>query len=160
MNLLPCAHCGKQDSVEIIRTNYPGERKVICNHHNGGCGANTAGGDTPEEAIAAWNRRAVPTGYKLVAGVPEPTEGWYLQDTRKIIGNCTKFWYQHGYGTKVKNFHVFASKEEALARSAPWFVAWYKPYIDSLAELTVDCQLLNRAEEQLMIQDMQVSGHE
>jgi Lar family restriction alleviation protein len=54
--MLPCPTCGENKQI-ISHTNYPGERRVICNYLNGGCGTATAAGDSDDEAITKWNRR-------------------------------------------------------------------------------------------------------
>lgn len=60
IEVVPCPSCGRVDSVDLHPTNYPGERKAVCNAHKNGCGLTTAGGDSDAEALAAWNRRANP----------------------------------------------------------------------------------------------------
>lgn len=57
MNCGTCPTCGESKFAEIHFTNYPGERRVICNFTIGGCGTATAAGDTDEEAIENFNRR-------------------------------------------------------------------------------------------------------
>lgn len=71
MELKPCPFCGKSvahvDSIanhEMMdehESNYSWSSThydVVCDYHNGGCGASTGKGNaTPEEAIEAWNRR-------------------------------------------------------------------------------------------------------
>ena len=94
---------------------------------------------------------------KIKSTLPEQsksTSGYYLQDCRGFIGYCMKFWYTHGYGTKLQKFHHFSTKEEALsaAGGAPWHKPWYAPYIDSLAEYTIDMQLADRNAEKAMIE--------
>lgn len=69
--LLPCPYCGNAKSPVLYDpdTEEPGMPEfsfvVVCNAatwmHLGGCGASTGCQDTPEEAIAAWNRRAPTT---------------------------------------------------------------------------------------------------
>ena len=80
--------------------------------------------------------------------------GYYLQDCRGYIGNCMKFWYTHGYGAKLHNFHWFPTLDDALkaAGGAPWHEPWYAPYVDSLAEKTIDMQLADREQEKAMIE--------
>lgn len=103
---------------------------------------------------------------KIKSTLPEQsksTGGYYLQDCRGFIGNCMKFWYTHGYGAKLQKFHHFSTKEEALsaAGGAPWHKPWYAPYIDSLAEYTIDMQLADRNAEKAMIEvDEQISKEE
>ncbi|WP_111883846.1 hypothetical protein [Acinetobacter sp. CFCC 11171] len=89
--------------------------------------------------------------------VPEESKhegGYYLQDCRGYIGNCMKFWYTHGYGAKLHNFHWFPTLDDALkaAGGAPWHKPWYAPYVDSLAEKTIDMQLADREQEKAMIE--------
>jgi len=81
--------------------------------------------------------------------VPEVAQrqgGYYIRDLRSQPGNCMKFWYQAGYGTKHKNFFWCATLEEAkeYKGSCGWFEIWHAPYIDSLVEYTVDFQLADR----------------
>ncbi len=53
-------------------------------------------------------------GWKLwqaakAQAVPEVAQrlgGYYIRDLRSQPGNCMKFWYQAGYGTKHKNFFL------------------------------------------------------
>lgn len=73
--------------------------------------------------------------------------GYYIRDLRNPIGNCMKFWYQSGYGTKHKNFFWCETLEEAkkYKGGCDWFEIWHASYIDSLAEYTVDFQLADRA---------------
>ncbi len=81
--------------------------------------------------------------------VPEVAQrqgGYYIRDLRSQPGNCMKFWYQAGYGTKHKNFFWCATLEEAkkYKGGCDWFEIWHAPYIDSLVEYTVDFQLADR----------------
>lgn len=97
---------------------------------------------------------------KTKTALPEQTNckgGYYLQDCRGYIGNCMKFWYTHGYGAKLLEFHLFSTKEEALsaAGGAPWHKPWYAPYINSLAEYTIDMQLADRNAEKAMIESQE-----
>ena len=48
-------------------------------------------------------------------------------------------------------------KEEALsaAGGAPWHKPWYAPYINSLAEYTIDMQLADRNAEKAMIESQE-----
>lgn len=55
---LPCPSCGKTDTPEPVATNYPGEYRITCNYHKGGCGTSTAGGDGIEESWKNWDRRS------------------------------------------------------------------------------------------------------
>jgi hypothetical protein len=68
--LKSCPFCGK-DVAEITNCMELGECKhfescpatepyvcVVCNMHEGGCGASSGYYDSAEKAIAAWNRRA------------------------------------------------------------------------------------------------------
>lgn len=83
--------------------------------------------------------------------------GYYLRDTRLPIGNCMKFWYTHGYGTKHSKFHWFETLEDAEKHKggADWFEIWYAPYIDSIVESTVDIQNAYRSEEKAMIEELE-----
>lgn len=81
--------------------------------------------------------------------VPEVAQrqgGYYIRDLRSQPGNCMKFWYQAGYGTKHKNFFWCATLKEAkeYKGDCDWFEIWHAPYIDSLVEYTVDFQLADR----------------
>lgn len=81
--------------------------------------------------------------------VPEVAQrqgGYYIRDLRSQPGNCMKFWYQAGYGTKHKNFFWCATLEEVkeYKGGCDWFEIWHAPYIDSLVEYTVDFQLADR----------------
>ena len=97
---------------------------------------------------------AVNAGWKAwqaakAQAVPEVTQrqgGYYIRDLRSQPGNCMKFWYQAGYGTKHKNFFWCATLEEAkeYKGGCDWFEIWHAPYIDSLVEYTVDFQLADR----------------
>ena len=72
--LAPCPFCGKRTAVvdtianheltERYDPNFPHKSSVygvVCNALDGGCGAACGGEyDTPEEAIAAWNKRTNP----------------------------------------------------------------------------------------------------
>ena len=80
--------------------------------------------------------------------------GYYIQDLRNPIGNCMKFWYSSGYGTKHKNFFWCETYEEAqkYAGGCDWFKIWYAPYIDSLIEYTIDMQLADRDVEKFAIE--------
>jgi len=86
--------------------------------------------------------------------VAERTSGFYIQDLRNPIGNCMKFWYKSGYGTKHKNFFWCATYEEAqeYAGGCDWFKIWYAPYIDTLIEHTVDMQHADRVREKAMVE--------
>lgn len=86
---------------------------------------------------------------KEAQAVPEVAQrqgGYYIRDLRNQPGNCMKFWYQAGYGTKHKNFFWCATLEEAkkYKGGCDWFEIWHAPYIDSLVEYTVDFQLADR----------------
>ena len=81
-----------------------------------------------------------------VPETPKHKNGYYIRDLRNPIGNCMKFWYQCGYGTKHKNFFWCETLEEAkkYEGGCDWFEIWHAPYIDSLVEHTVDFQLADR----------------
>lgn len=91
------------------------------------------------EALAQAKAQAVPE-------VAQRQGGYYIRDLRSQPGNCMKFWYQAGYGTKHKNFFWCATLEEAkeYKGGCDWFEIWHAPYIDSLVEYTVDFQLADR----------------
>lgn len=86
--------------------------------------------------------------------VSKRTDGYYIQDLRNPIGNCMKFWYKSGYGTKHKNFFWCATYEEAkeYAGGCDWFKIWYAPYIDTLIEHTVDMQHADRVREKTILE--------
>lgn len=75
MNLGTCPTCGESKFAKIHFTNYPGERRVICDYTVGGCGTATAAGDSDEEAIANFNRRPPK---KLIAHYVMGIGGFYL----------------------------------------------------------------------------------
>ncbi len=81
-----------------------------------------------------------------VPETPKHKDGYYIRDLRNPIGNCMKFWYQCGYGTKHKNFFWCETLEEAkkYQGGCDWFEIWHAPYIDSLVEHIVDFQLADR----------------
>ncbi|WP_180035553.1 MULTISPECIES: hypothetical protein [unclassified Acinetobacter] len=83
---------------------------------------------------------------QAVLEVAQRQGGYYIRDLRSQPGNCMKFWYQAGYGTKHKNFFWCATLEEAkeYKGGCDWFEIWHAPYIDSLVEYTVDFQLADR----------------
>jgi Lar family restriction alleviation protein len=65
VELKPCPHCGKLDTVwvgnrnKISGTKSDGQRIAVnCNRQIGGCGATGGYFDTEKEAVEAWNRRA------------------------------------------------------------------------------------------------------
>jgi hypothetical protein len=70
-----CPSCGESKFASIQHTNYPGERRVICNFLIGGCGTATAPADTDEQAIANFNRRPKK---KLIAHYVMGIGGFYL----------------------------------------------------------------------------------
>lgn len=87
--------------------------------------------------------------------IAESKPGWYVQDRRgqREMGNSMKFWYKAGYGAKISKFFHWTDAE-SVKRSiggCEWHQAWYAPYIDSLAERTVDVQLANREDERAMM---------
>lgn len=108
---------------------------------------------------AMWLRAKREVQAQAVPEEPKRQGGYYLQDKRGYIGNCMKFWYTAGYGAKLHKFHWFATLEDALsaAGGAPWHKPWYAPYIDSLAEKTVDMQLADREQEKAMIKAQEQS---
>lgn len=54
-----CPFCGRRDTVGFLTTNYPGERRVVCNAQEGGCGGSVGAGGSDEEAARKWNRRTI-----------------------------------------------------------------------------------------------------
>lgn len=94
-----------------------------------------------ESHFTAW--QAAKAQVKEVA---QRQGGYYIRDLRNQSGNCMKFWYKAGYGTKHKNFFWCATLEEAkkYMGDCGWFEIWHAPYIDSLVEYTVDFQLADR----------------
>jgi len=70
--LKPCPFCGKSvahvdsvanhemmDEYEFDYSWSSNHYDVVCDYHNGGCGASIGKDNaTPEDAIEAWNRRA------------------------------------------------------------------------------------------------------
>lgn len=99
--------------------------------------------DKLQFAWKAWQAAAAKAQVKEVA----PRQGgYYIRDLRNQPGNCMKFWYRAGYGTKHKNFFWCATLEEAkkYMGDCGWFEIWHAPYIDSLVEYTVDFQLADR----------------
>lgn len=93
-------------------------------------------------AWSAWQQAQK----SAVPETPKHKDGYYIRDLRNPIGNCMKFWYQCGYGTKHKNFFWCETLEEAkkYQGGCDWFEIWHAPYIDSLVEHTVDFQLADR----------------
>lgn len=91
--------------------------------------------------LEAWQAKA-----QAVPEVAQRQGGYYIRDLRSQPGNCMKFWYQAGYGTKHKNFFWCATLKEAkeYKGDCDWFEIWHAPYIDSLVEYTVDFQLADR----------------
>ncbi len=51
-----CSHCGSVTAPEVI-PDVDDNHAVICNTHQGGCGASGGYARTPREAIVKWNRR-------------------------------------------------------------------------------------------------------
>ena len=93
-----------------------------------------------------WLRAKRDAKAQAVPEVAQRQGGYYIRDLRSQPGNCMKFWYQAGYGTKHKNFFWCATLEEAkeYKGGCDWFEIWHAPYIDSLVEYTVDFQLADR----------------
>lgn len=70
--LKPCPHCGKAEYTKVANFQFPPDDEgeawewgfhVVCSAAGldivqRGCGASSGWGETPDEAIAAWNRRA------------------------------------------------------------------------------------------------------
>jgi hypothetical protein len=97
-----------------------------------------------ERLWRVWELQAAKA--QAVPEVAQRQGGYYIRDLRSQPGNCMKFWYQAGYGTKHKNFFWCATLEEAkeYKGGCDWFEIWHAPYIDSLVEYTVDFQLADR----------------
>ncbi|UXI52644.1 hypothetical protein [Acinetobacter variabilis] len=98
-----------------------------------------------QESTVAWEAWQAAKA-QAVPEVAQRQGGYYIRDLRSQPGNCMKFWYQAGYGTKHKNFFWCATLEEAkeYKGGCDWFEIWHAPYIDSLVEYTVDFQLADR----------------
>lgn len=57
--LLPCPFCGKTETaIWELEGFEPFNCCVFCDRTEGGCGAAGGFGETEDEAIEAWNRRA------------------------------------------------------------------------------------------------------
>ncbi|WP_180163663.1 hypothetical protein [Acinetobacter sp. YH12069] len=99
-----------------------------------------------DEVIWMWDCWIERAKANTVPEVAQRQGGYYIRDLRSQPGNCMKFWYQAGYGTKHKNFFWCATLEEAkeYKDGCDWFEIWHAPYIDSLVEYTVDFQLADR----------------
>jgi len=115
--LLPCPFCGATESVEIVPTNYPGEVRVICNFHRGGCGGSTGCGDTEVESVALWNRRAaieantlaVPDGWSPVTQeLLDSQEPWLYKPCWLAIpsGGVLQGYYEWRQGRKPDRFYT------------------------------------------------------
>lgn len=107
-----------------------------------------------------WLRAKRDVKAQAVPEQPKRQGGYYLRDLRSPIGNCMKFWYTNGYGAKLQKFHWFPTLEDVLSHKggADWFEPWYAPYIDSIAEKTVDFQLADRDQEKAMIEAQEQKG--
>lgn len=71
---------------------------------------------------------------------------FYIQDKRQIVGNCLVFWRHEGHGYTTSLVDAWVVDESWK----PWRntdVLWPKEEIDSIAQLTVDHQRLNRIKE-------------
>lgn len=124
------------DIKEVIKT------AILRNSHEWG-------DEQAEAVLKAINEAGflvVPAKAQAVPEVAQRQGGYYIRDLRSQPGNCMKFWYQAGYGTKHKNFFWCATLEEAkeYKGGCDWFEIWHAPYIDSLVEYTVDFQLADR----------------
>ena len=69
-----CPFCGRRDTVGFLTTNYPGERRVVCNAQEGGCGGSVGAGDSDDEAARKWNRRNNQGHNVEVQGIAEAGE--------------------------------------------------------------------------------------
>lgn len=63
--LLPCPFCGKTNALKFVNDfelidnpHAAGYLRIVCSSSYGGCGAAGGFGETEDEAIKAWNRRA------------------------------------------------------------------------------------------------------
>jgi hypothetical protein len=85
-SLKPCPFCGNgaapeaMDEVDIAGEPEAEESRgkwflVVCNFRKYGCGASGALNPSPFEAIAAWNRRALPPE----SSAPDRSEGTHTE---------------------------------------------------------------------------------
>ena len=105
--LLPCPFCGSDNAPGVYDENEveglaEGDLRfvnkpyysVVCSLHDQGCGAEGAYCKTPEEAIAAWNRR---TPDVVRCG---ECENWGDEYYCPFIGKTTLYNFFCGYGVR------------------------------------------------------------
>lgn len=137
-----CPHCGQAGFARVKR--WPWEKEgepglvwgyhVICDAsgidtHPRGCGASSGWGETPEEAIAAWNRRAYLAASGEVA--PQPTQVAVKPLEWRSIGDQWQAdtpigWYSvrpdeadgFSHSLFLSTSHIRAFKGAALAKAA------------------------------------------
>lgn len=75
-------------------------------------------------------------------------DGFYIQDSRQMVGNCMLFWRPNrsGYTTDIDEAGVY-TREEAYSqhKSRDTDVPWTVAYIRSHAKPRVDFQYVNKA---------------
>lgn len=75
------------------------------------------------------------------------TEGFYLQDKRKFVGNNMLWWAKDGkgYTTDLSKAHVFSDADVAKGASRDTDIFWPVAYINSLSRPCVDMQYAKKA---------------
>lgn len=98
MTLLPCAHCGGSTHLTAgMNWDSNWYAEIICEK----CPASIyvqrlpSKSDCEQEAIAAWNRRAVPEGFVLVP--VEPTE--------EMLAAGSEGWYEATMGSMIRDMY-------------------------------------------------------
>ena len=90
--LKPCPFCGTEPTV-IVRRGKAGWRDkfaVLCDHEQGGCGAESGWYHNEEEAVETWNKRV---------GAPDNNVGWISvkdrlpEEDRVVL--ATVHWEKH-----------------------------------------------------------------
>lgn len=140
--ILQCSWLAWQKRAELAQTEINDLKQQLAEVH---------------KSRASWfeySQKIESREFVLVPKLPARKGGYYIQDKRSYLGNCMRFWYTHGYGTKHSKFHWFETLEDAkeAESGAGWFEIWYAPYIDSIIESTVDIQKAYRSEEKAMIE--------